>query len=54
MDWWCSVNRESIVDVEGVVKKVDTPIDSCTQKDVEIAVSRFYCVSAAYVEHWDP
>ena len=33
-----SLRLESYVDVTATVKKVEKPIDSCTQKDVELAV----------------
>eukprot|EP01028_Stygiella_incarcerata_P004706 TRINITY_DN204_c0_g1_i1.p1 TRINITY_DN204_c0_g1~~TRINITY_DN204_c0_g1_i1.p1 ORF type:complete len:543 (-),score=170.55 TRINITY_DN204_c0_g1_i1:195-1823(-) len=39
--------KESIVDVYGEVSPVETKIESCTQKNVEINVERFYCVSAS-------
>ena len=35
-----SVTKESIVDVEAVVKKVDEKIESCTQQDVELHVKQ--------------
>ena len=35
-----SISKESIVDVEAVVKKVDEKIESCTQQDVELHVSQ--------------
>lgn len=31
-----SINKESIVDVEGFVRKVDQRVESCTQQDVEL------------------
>uniref|UniRef100_A0A0N5AGL1 Aspartate--tRNA ligase, cytoplasmic n=1 Tax=Syphacia muris TaxID=451379 RepID=A0A0N5AGL1_9BILA len=42
-----NVSKESIVDVCGEVKKVESPIESCTQKDVELHVTKFFVVSAA-------
>ncbi|XP_074602609.1 aspartyl-tRNA synthetase [Brevipalpus obovatus] len=42
-----AVPKESIVDVEGVVKLVPKPVESCTQKNVEIHVLRLYVVSSA-------
>ena len=30
------VSPESIVDIEGVVKKVEKPIESCSLKNIEI------------------
>ena len=35
-----SISKESIVDVEAVVKKVDEKIESCSQQDVELHVSQ--------------
>ena len=35
-----SISKESIVDVEAVVKKVDEKIESCTQQDVELHVNQ--------------
>ena len=31
-----SINKESIVDVEGVVKTVSQKVEACTQQDVEL------------------
>lgn len=42
-----NITKESIVDVEGVVRKVDQKIESCTQQDVELHVERIYVISAA-------
>jgi len=36
---------ESIVDVEGFVRRVDEPITGCTQQDVELHVTQFWIVS---------
>lgn len=38
---------ESVVDVEGVVTVPDNPVESATQKLVEIQISTFHCVSKA-------
>ncbi|KAK2109005.1 hypothetical protein P7K49_014170 [Saguinus oedipus] len=35
-----SINKESIVDIEGVVRKVNQKIGSCTQQDVELHVQK--------------
>ena len=35
-----SISKESIVDVEAVVKKVDEKIESCTQQDVELHIKQ--------------
>lgn len=39
--------KESIIDVRGVVRKVDEEIVSCTQKDVELHVTQLHVVSTA-------
>lgn len=36
---------ESIVDVEGIVTVPDQPVDSCTQKMVELQIESFKCVT---------
>merc|ERR1711892_830217 len=41
------ISKESIVDVEAVVKKVDEKIESCSQQDVELHVSQVWVVSAS-------
>lgn len=41
------IPRESIVDVEGIVKSVPKPVESCTQKLVEISVQQVFVVSTA-------
>ncbi|XP_065839423.1 aspartate--tRNA ligase, cytoplasmic-like [Oscarella lobularis] len=40
-----SLNREAIVDVEGVVKRVDEKITSVSQQDVEIHIDKIFVVS---------
>lgn len=35
-----SINKESIIDVEGIVRKVNQKIGSCTQQDVELHVQK--------------
>uniref|UniRef100_A0A4X1SYR6 Aspartate--tRNA ligase, cytoplasmic n=1 Tax=Sus scrofa TaxID=9823 RepID=A0A4X1SYR6_PIG len=42
-----NINKESIVDVEGVVRKVNQKIGSCTQQDVELHVQKIYVISSA-------
>uniref|UniRef100_T1JFZ4 Aspartate--tRNA ligase, cytoplasmic n=1 Tax=Strigamia maritima TaxID=126957 RepID=T1JFZ4_STRMM len=42
-----AITKESIVDIEGVVRGVPQPIESCTQKDVEIHVEQLFVISAA-------
>ena len=36
----CSLYKESIVDVEGTVSAAPEKITSCSQEDVEIAISK--------------
>jgi aspartyl/asparaginyl-tRNA synthetase len=38
---------ESVIDMEGIVSVPNNPIDSATQKMVEITISSFHCVSKA-------
>ncbi|KPP71402.1 Aspartyl-tRNA synthetase, cytoplasmic-like [Scleropages formosus] len=42
-----NITKESIVDVEGVVRKVEQKIESCTQQDVELHIERIFVVSQA-------
>ncbi|XP_003794430.1 aspartate--tRNA ligase, cytoplasmic isoform X1 [Otolemur garnettii] len=42
-----NINKESIVDVEGVVRTVNQKIESCTQQDVELHVQKIYVISSA-------
>ncbi|PAV65694.1 hypothetical protein WR25_17213 [Diploscapter pachys] len=42
-----AVSRESIVDIQGTVQKVDAPVESCTQKTVEVHAFELWVVSAA-------
>ncbi|RWS03088.1 aspartate--tRNA ligase: cytoplasmic-like protein [Dinothrombium tinctorium] len=41
------ITKESIIDVEGVVVAVENPIESCSQKDVELHVKQIFVVNAA-------
>ncbi len=41
------IRYESLVDVEGIVKKVEKPIESCSQTQVEIQVKTLFLVSSA-------
>merc|ERR1719326_271767 len=41
------ISKESIVDVEAVVTKVDEKIESCSQQDVELHVKQVWVVSAS-------
>lgn len=42
-----NITKESIVDVEAIVHKVGSKIESCSQKSVELHVIRIFTVSAA-------
>uniref|UniRef100_A0A674CR92 Aspartate--tRNA ligase, cytoplasmic n=1 Tax=Salmo trutta TaxID=8032 RepID=A0A674CR92_SALTR len=42
-----NINKESIVDVEAVVKKVEQTIESCSQQDVELHIERIFVISQA-------
>ncbi|XP_014300689.2 aspartate--tRNA ligase, cytoplasmic [Microplitis demolitor] len=42
-----AITRESIIDVEAIIKTVPTKIESCTQKDVECLIKKIFVVSAA-------
>ena len=35
-----SINKESVVDIEGVVKTVANKIEACSQQDVELHVNK--------------
>lgn len=35
-----SITKESIVDVEAMVRKVEQKIESCSQQDVELHIER--------------
>eukprot|EP00051_Salpingoeca_urceolata_P005661 m.75541 g.75541 ORF g.75541 m.75541 type:complete len:677 (-) comp14485_c0_seq1:103-2133(-) len=41
------LNLESLIDVEGTVVKPDVPVEGCSQKEVEIHISKLFCVSQA-------
>lgn len=41
------INKESIIDVEGWVRKAPTRIESCTQHDVELHATQVFVVSSA-------
>ncbi len=36
----CSINKESIIDIEGVVSASPEDIKSCSQQDVEITITK--------------
>ncbi|XP_041057219.1 aspartate--tRNA ligase, cytoplasmic [Carcharodon carcharias] len=42
-----NISKESIVDVEGIVRKVEQKIESCSQQDVELHIEKIYVISAA-------
>lgn len=42
-----NITKESIVDLEAVVKRVPSKIESCTQKDVEVHIEKIFVVSVA-------
>jgi aspartyl-tRNA synthetase len=41
------ISKESIIDVEAVVKKTDEKIESCTQQNIELEVVKVFVVSAS-------
>ncbi|GBF94596.1 aspartyl-tRNA synthetase [Raphidocelis subcapitata] len=43
----CGIPKESIVDVEGVVALPQAPVESCSQKDVELAVTGIRAITRA-------
>lgn len=42
-----NITKESVVDIEAVVRKVDSKIESCSQKNVELHVTQLFTVSPA-------
>uniref|UniRef100_A0A915PHJ2 Aspartate--tRNA ligase, cytoplasmic n=1 Tax=Setaria digitata TaxID=48799 RepID=A0A915PHJ2_9BILA len=42
-----NISKESIIDIRGVVRKVEQEITSCTQKEVELHITQLFIVSAA-------
>lgn len=48
-----SINKESIIDVEGIVRKVNQKIGSCTQQDVELHVQKVASFSNIIVRSGD-
>ncbi|XP_051876785.1 aspartate--tRNA ligase, cytoplasmic [Pristis pectinata] len=42
-----NISKESIVDVEGYVRKVEQKVESCSQCDVELHIVKLFVVSAA-------
>eukprot|EP00914_Ancora_sagittata_P001521 GHVO01003867.1.p1 GENE.GHVO01003867.1~~GHVO01003867.1.p1 ORF type:complete len:544 (+),score=122.98 GHVO01003867.1:84-1634(+) len=43
--WIGNLTRESVIDVQGTIKKPAEKITSTTQSDVEVTINRIYCVS---------
>lgn len=46
-----SINKESIVDVEAAVRKVEQKIESCSQQDVELHIERVGALCSAVATH---
>ena len=42
-----AIHLESIVDIVGKVKKAEKPVESCTQKDIELDIIKIYLISSA-------
>ena len=47
VDFAKSLRLESYVDVTATVKKVEKPVESCSQKDVELAIETLFLVVSA-------
>ena len=43
--WASALTRESVVDVKGLVVHPEVPIESCTQKEIEIVCREIHCIS---------
>jgi aspartyl-tRNA synthetase len=43
--WASALTRESVVDVKGLVVHPEVPIESCTQKEVEVVCREIHCIS---------
>lgn len=41
------ISPESIVDIEGVLKKIEKPVESCSLKNIEISIQKLFVVSRA-------
>jgi aspartyl-tRNA synthetase len=41
------ITNESIIDVEGIVRRVPNKVESCTQSDVELEVTQIFVISAS-------
>jgi len=44
---YCSITKESIIDVKATVKSVPSKIESCSQQDIEVHLQEVFVVSAA-------
>ncbi|KAK9867718.1 hypothetical protein WJX84_001068 [Apatococcus fuscideae] len=42
-----ALSQESVVEVEAIVRKVDTKVEACTQSEVELKVTGIHCLSRA-------
>ena len=42
-----AIHLESIVDIDAKVKKAEQPIESCTQKNIELDILKIYLISSA-------
>ena len=42
-----AIHLESIVDIVGKVKKAEKPVESCTQRDIELDIIKIYLISSA-------
>lgn len=45
--FFCSLNKESIVDIEAKAVSVPTKIESCTEQSLELSVKKLFVVSQA-------
>lgn len=41
----CNIPKESIVDIAGIVKATEAPVESCSQSTVELQVTEIRCIS---------
>ena len=44
------IPKESIIDIQGIVQRVEKPVEATTFKDIEIAVTKIFVVSRVKVE----
>lgn len=45
--YFCSISKESIVDIKGKVTRTPSKIGSCSQQDVELHIEELWVVSQA-------